>query len=60
MNTRKSFKQSPHWSAMTGTIVREISAESLVNPFANELKRRKEMVNELLDFRKMLELPLAG
>jgi len=43
-----------------GTIVREVSAESLVNPFANVLKHRKELVGELLDFRKMLEPPLAA
>src|SRR5271154_5469198 len=43
-----------------GTIVREISADSLVNPFADALKRRKELVSELLDFRKMLEPPLAA
>ena len=43
-----------------GTIVCEISAESLVNPFANALKRRQELVGELLDFRKMLEPPLAA
>jgi GntR family transcriptional regulator, transcriptional repressor for pyruvate dehydrogenase complex len=43
-----------------GTIVREVSAESLVNPFANALKHRKELVGELLDFRKMLEPPLAA
>jgi GntR family transcriptional repressor for pyruvate dehydrogenase complex len=43
-----------------GTIVRETAAEPLVNPFASALKRRKEMVSELLDFRKMLEPPLAA
>jgi len=43
-----------------GTIVREASADSVVNPFANALKRRREMVSELLDFRKMLEPPLAA
>ena len=43
-----------------GTIVREISADSVVNPFANALKRRRELVSELLDFRKMLEPPLAA
>jgi len=43
-----------------GTIVREVSAESLVNPFANALKHRQELVGELLDFRKMLEPPLAA
>jgi GntR family transcriptional regulator, transcriptional repressor for pyruvate dehydrogenase complex len=42
-----------------GTIVREPD-ESSVNPFANALKRRQEMVSELLDFRKMLEPPLAA
>src|SRR5579863_2822513 len=43
-----------------GTIVRATSAESLLNPFANALKHRREMVSELLDFRKMLEPPLAA
>ena len=43
-----------------GTIVRETSAEPLANPFAKALKRRREMVGELLDFRKMLEPPLAA
>ena len=43
-----------------GTIVRELSAEALANPFANALKRRQELVSELLDFRKMLEPPLAA
>src|SRR5208337_705359 len=43
-----------------GTIVREVSAERLINPFANALKRRRELVSELLDFRKMLEPPLAA
>jgi GntR family transcriptional repressor for pyruvate dehydrogenase complex len=44
----------------TGTIVREVTASSPANPFANALNRRKEMVAELLDFRKMLEPPLAA
>ncbi len=44
----------------TGTIVKEISVESVANPFANALKRRKELVGELIDFRKMLEPPLAA
>lgn len=43
-----------------GTIVREPSVESLVSPFANALKRQQELVSELLDFRKMLEPPLAA
>jgi len=43
-----------------GTIVRELSAKSLLNPFASALKHRHELVGELLDFRKMLEPPLAA
>jgi len=43
-----------------GTIVCEVSADALANPFANALKRRRELVSELLDFRKMLEPPLAA
>ena len=43
-----------------GTIVRERPSESLVNPFTNALERRRELVSELLDFRKMLEPPLAA
>jgi GntR family transcriptional repressor for pyruvate dehydrogenase complex len=43
-----------------GTIVRERTAESPVNPFATALERRRELVSELLDFRKMLEPPLAS
>lgn len=43
-----------------GTIVREPSAESGINSLANALKRRRELVAELLDFRKMLEPPLAA
>lgn len=44
----------------SGTIVREVSADALPNPFANALKRRQALVSELLDFRKMLEPPLAA
>lgn len=43
-----------------GTIVREISSDSLVNPLANARKRKEELLGELLDFRKMLEPPLAA
>jgi GntR family transcriptional repressor for pyruvate dehydrogenase complex len=43
-----------------GTIVREISSESLANPLANVLKHKVELVSELLDFRMMLEPPLAA
>ncbi len=41
----------------TGTIVRATMADT---PLANALKHRKESVSELLDFRKMLEPPLAA
>ena len=44
----------------TGTIVREPSAGSKISPFANALERKREQVTELLDFRKMLEPPLAA
>jgi GntR family transcriptional repressor for pyruvate dehydrogenase complex len=43
-----------------GTIVRERSTDSAANPFTNALKRRQNLVTELLDFRKMLEPPLAA
>jgi GntR family transcriptional repressor for pyruvate dehydrogenase complex len=39
-----------------GTIVRESATE----PFANALERKQKLVAELLDFRKMLEPPLAA
>jgi GntR family transcriptional regulator, transcriptional repressor for pyruvate dehydrogenase complex len=44
----------------TGTIVREPSAGAKISPFANALERKREQVTELLDFRKMLEPPLAA
>ena len=43
-----------------GTIVRQISSDSLVHPLANARKRKEELVGELLDFRKMLEPSLAA
>ena len=43
-----------------GTIVLEISTDSLVNPLSKTLKRKGELIGELLDFRKMLEPPLAA
>ncbi len=43
-----------------GTIVREISSDSFVNPLANALKRKGELIAELLDFRMMLEPQLAA
>ena len=43
-----------------GTIVREISSDSLVNSLSDARKRREKRIGELLDFRKMLEPPLAA
>jgi GntR family transcriptional repressor for pyruvate dehydrogenase complex len=43
-----------------GTIVCERPADSSLSPFATALKRQHELVSELLDFRKMLEPPLAA
>jgi GntR family transcriptional regulator, transcriptional repressor for pyruvate dehydrogenase complex len=43
-----------------GTIVRDVSADSLVNPLASMLVRKRQLVAELLDVRKMLEPPLAA
>jgi len=43
-----------------GTVVCDLSADSLVNPLANMLTRKRELVAELLDVRKMLEPPLAA
>src|ERR1700728_2814776 len=44
----------------TGTMVRELSGGAKISPFANALERKREQVGELLDFRKMLEPPLAA
>src|SRR5215831_13281821 len=43
-----------------GTVVREISASTIMNPLAALLRHKLELVGELLDFRKMLEPPLAA
>jgi GntR family transcriptional repressor for pyruvate dehydrogenase complex len=43
-----------------GTVVREISTEKLVSPLANVIAHRRQLVSELLDFRRMLEPPLAA
>ncbi len=43
-----------------GTIVRDVSSSSVLNPLANALKRKEELMAELLDFRLMLEPPLAS
>jgi GntR family transcriptional regulator, transcriptional repressor for pyruvate dehydrogenase complex len=44
----------------SGTVVREISADTVMNPLTNVLRHKVELVMELIDFRKMLEPPLAG
>ena len=43
-----------------GTIICESIGRFPVNPFGSVLKHRQELVTELLDFRKMLEPPLAA
>lgn len=43
-----------------GTVVRELSAQTLVSPLSNVLLRQHQLVSELLDVRKMLEPPLAA
>jgi GntR family transcriptional regulator, transcriptional repressor for pyruvate dehydrogenase complex len=43
-----------------GTVVREITPDALVSPLASVITQKRQMVSELLDFRKMLEPPLAG
>ena len=43
-----------------GTVVRDLSAESLVNPLSTMLVRKRELVRELLDLRRMIEPPLAA
>jgi len=43
-----------------GTVVRDVSAESVISPLANVISHKRQLVSELLDFRKMLEPPLAA
>jgi GntR family transcriptional repressor for pyruvate dehydrogenase complex len=43
-----------------GTVVREVSTDSLVVPLTRVLLRKRELVAELLDVRKMLEPALAS
>jgi GntR family transcriptional regulator, transcriptional repressor for pyruvate dehydrogenase complex len=43
-----------------GTVVRDISTDTLVSPLANVIAHKRQLVGELLDFRKMLEPPLAA
>ena len=44
----------------SGTVIRELSADSLVVPLAQVLTRKRELVAELLDVRRMIEPALAG
>jgi GntR family transcriptional repressor for pyruvate dehydrogenase complex len=43
-----------------GTVVREISSDALVMPLSGVISRKKQLVGELLDFRIMLEPPVAA
>jgi len=43
-----------------GTVVCDVSADSLINPLAAVLVRKRALVGELLDVRKMIEPPLAA
>jgi GntR family transcriptional repressor for pyruvate dehydrogenase complex len=43
-----------------GTVVRELSADSLVVPLARVLSQKRELVAELLDVRRMIEPGLAA
>ena len=42
-----------------GTVVRDVS-DAVVNPLASVISRKRQLVSELLDFRKMIEPPLAA
>ena len=43
-----------------GTVVADISPEAVVTPIASVLLRKRELIGELLDVRKMIEPPLAA
>lgn len=43
-----------------GTVVRDLSTDALVVPLASMLVRKREMVQELLDVRRMIEPGLAA
>jgi GntR family transcriptional regulator, transcriptional repressor for pyruvate dehydrogenase complex len=43
-----------------GTVVREHSADVVVNPLTQVLVQKRKLVGELLDVRKMIEPPLAA
>jgi GntR family transcriptional repressor for pyruvate dehydrogenase complex len=44
----------------SGTVVREVSTDNLINPLTAVLVQKRKLVVELLDVRKMLEPPLAS
>jgi len=44
----------------SGTVVLEMSHETLVSPLANVIAQKRQMVHELLEFRKMLEPGMAA
>jgi len=44
----------------SGTVVRELSTDALINPLTSVLVQKRKLVVELLDVRKMLEPPLAA
>ena len=43
-----------------GTVVREVSVDLLLTPLSNVIAHKRQLISELLDFRKMLEPPLAA
>jgi len=43
-----------------GTVIRDLSTDSLVVPLASVLVRKRDMVSELLDVRRMIEPALAA
>jgi GntR family transcriptional regulator, transcriptional repressor for pyruvate dehydrogenase complex len=43
-----------------GTVVCDPSAKSLINPLATVLLRQRELIGDLLEFRRMIEPTLAG
>lgn len=43
-----------------GTVVREHSADAVMNPLTQVLAQKRKLVGELLDVRKMIEPPLAA
>ena len=43
-----------------GTVVRDPSAEALINPLSTMLLQQRELVHELLEFREMIEPALAA